>query len=257
VSSERNLRLGELAITPEVTTAKSRTGLNRRDAGIPAPKGDTRQSLGQVGRAGDDTARLERREMVYSAPFLDQRGSRTRLSDLIGRRVRLVRRGREYVGLCPFHSEKTPSFYVVEDKGFFHCFGCGAHGDAINFVTRADNLSYAEAVERLAGDARFAGAKALTPSRTSRDPLLPPIIEHAGPIWTPILPVPDHAPALFRPDGRTVELINPKRPGRTRNARSFGQPPGGPTTTTRVACSATCCEWNSSGTAGTRSKPRK
>lgn len=159
--------------------------------------------------------------MGYQQSFLADLSSGMRLSDLIGRRVRLVRRGREYVGLCPFHSEKTPSFYVVENKGFFHCFGCGAHGDAINFVTRADNLSYAEAVEKLAGDARPPGAKALTASPTSRDPLSPAVIEHAGPIWTPILPVPDHAPALFRPDGRTVELINPKRAGEDKERTIF------------------------------------
>jgi len=78
--------------------------------------------------------------------FLDELRSRTSLSGLIGRRVKLVRRGREYAGLCPFHHEKTPSFYVVEDKSFFHCFGCGAHGDAIGFVMRADNLDFIEAI---------------------------------------------------------------------------------------------------------------
>ena len=78
------------------------------------------------------------------------------LADLVGRRVRLTRRGREHSGLCPFHNEKTPSFYVVEDKGFFHCFGCGAHGDAIGFIMRADNLDFVEAVERLAGEAGIA-----------------------------------------------------------------------------------------------------
>ena len=64
--------------------------------------------------------------------------------------------GASIAGLCPFHNEKTPSFYVVEDKGFFHCFGCGAHGDAIGFVMRADNLDFIEAVERLAGEAGLA-----------------------------------------------------------------------------------------------------
>jgi hypothetical protein len=150
--------------------------------------------------------------MGHRHSFIGQLRSRIRLSDLIGRRVRLVRRGREYVGLCPFHSEKTPSFYVVDDKGFFHCFGCGAHGDAIGFVTRADNLSYTEAVEKLAGEAEPAGAKALAASRTCHDPCAS-AVERAGPIWIPILPVPDDAPALLRPDGRTVELINPKRAG--------------------------------------------
>ncbi|HTT80670.1 MAG TPA: DNA primase [Stellaceae bacterium] len=94
--------------------------------------------------------------MAFPPGFLDELRSRVSLSDLVGRRVRLVRRGREHSGLCPFHNEKTPSFYVVEDKGFFHCFGCGAHGDAIGFVMRADNLDFIEAVERLASDAGIA-----------------------------------------------------------------------------------------------------
>src|ERR1051326_7360602 len=94
--------------------------------------------------------------MGFPPGFLDELRSRVPLGDLVGRRVRLVRRGREQRGLCPFHNEKTPSFYVVEDKGFFHCFGCGAHGDAIGFVMRADNLDFIEAVERLAGEAGIA-----------------------------------------------------------------------------------------------------
>ncbi|HEX2150554.1 MAG TPA: DNA primase [Stellaceae bacterium] len=94
--------------------------------------------------------------MAFPSGFLDELRARVSLADLVGRRVRLVRRGREHSGLCPFHNEKTPSFYVVEDKGFFHCFGCGAHGDAIGFVMRADNLDFIEAVERLAGEAGVA-----------------------------------------------------------------------------------------------------
>jgi DNA primase len=94
--------------------------------------------------------------MAFPPGFLDELRSRLSLAELVGRRVRLMRRGREYGGLCPFHNEKTPSFYVVEDKGFFHCFGCGAHGDAIGFVMRAENLDFIEAVERLAGEAGVA-----------------------------------------------------------------------------------------------------
>src|SRR5271170_3691983 len=94
--------------------------------------------------------------MAFPPGFLDKLRSRVSLAGLVGRRVKLVRRGREYAGLCPFHHEKTPSFYVVEDKGFFHCFGCGAHGDAIGFVMRADNLDFIEAIERLAGEAGIA-----------------------------------------------------------------------------------------------------
>ena len=88
--------------------------------------------------------------MAFPPAFLDELRSRVSLADLVGKSVRLTRKGREYGGLCPFHNEKTPSFYVVEDKGFFHCFGCGAHGDAIGFVMRSENLDFIEAIERLA-----------------------------------------------------------------------------------------------------------
>jgi DNA primase len=105
--------------------------------------------------------------MAFPPGFLDELRGRISLPDLIGRRVKLVRRGREHAGLCPFHQEKTPSFYVVEDKSFFHCFGCGAHGDAIGFVMRADNLDFLEAVERLAGQAGLAVPQA-TPEERGR-----------------------------------------------------------------------------------------
>ncbi|HVH76361.1 MAG TPA: DNA primase [Stellaceae bacterium] len=105
--------------------------------------------------------------MAFPPGFLDELRSRLSLAALVGRRVRLVRRGREYAGLCPFHNEKTPSFYVVEDKAFFHCFGCGAHGDAIGFVMRADNLDFLEAVEKLAAEAGLAVPKS-TPEERER-----------------------------------------------------------------------------------------
>ena len=93
---------------------------------------------------------------MFPPQFLDEIRARVPLESAIGKRVRLVRRGRESVGLCPFHKEKTPSFTVNEDKGFFHCFGCGAHGDVIGFVMRDEGLSFPEAVERLASDAGLA-----------------------------------------------------------------------------------------------------
>ena len=105
--------------------------------------------------------------MAFQPGFLDELRSRISLSGLIGRTVKLVRRGREYTGLCPFHHEKTPSFYVVEDKSFFHCFGCGAHGDAIGFVMRNDNLDFIEAIEKLAGEAGLAVPRA-TPQERER-----------------------------------------------------------------------------------------
>jgi DNA primase len=94
--------------------------------------------------------------MAFPPGFMDELRSRVSLADLVGKRVKLARKGREYGGLCPFHNEKTPSFYVVEDKQFFHCFGCGAHGDAIGFTMRSENLDFIEAIERLAGIAGIA-----------------------------------------------------------------------------------------------------
>ena len=91
--------------------------------------------------------------MAFPPRFLDEVRARLSCSEVIGRRVRLARKGREHSGLCPFHNEKTPSFTVNDDKGFFHCFGCGAHGDVIGFTMRIDHLSFPEAVERLAGEA--------------------------------------------------------------------------------------------------------
>jgi DNA primase len=91
--------------------------------------------------------------MAFPPAFLEELRARVTLSGLIGRRVRLTKAGREYKACCPFHNEKTPSFYVNDDKQFFHCFGCGAHGDAIGFTMRADHLSFPEAIEKLAGEA--------------------------------------------------------------------------------------------------------
>lgn len=91
--------------------------------------------------------------MAFPPRFLDELRQRVSLAEIVGRRVKLVRRGREYVGLCPFHKEKTPSFSAVEDKGFYHCFGCGAHGDVIGFVMQTESLSFPEAVEQLARQA--------------------------------------------------------------------------------------------------------
>ena len=91
--------------------------------------------------------------MRFPPRFLDDIRERVPVADIVGRVVKLTRAGREYKGLCPFHSERTPSFHVVPDKGFYHCFGCGAHGDVITFLKDQEGLSFPEAVERLAGEA--------------------------------------------------------------------------------------------------------
>ena len=89
--------------------------------------------------------------MSFPKQFLDEIRSRVALSDVVGKTVKLTRAGREHKGCCPFHKEKTPSFTLNDQKGFFHCFGCGAHGDIIGFVMQHDNLGFPEAVQHLAG----------------------------------------------------------------------------------------------------------
>ena len=91
-------------------------------------------------RAPVPTPRHPIREM-FDPQFLDEIRERVALSEIVGRRVRLQRRGREHVGLCPFHNEKTPSFTVNDDKGVFYCFGCQAQGSHFKFVMRAESLS--------------------------------------------------------------------------------------------------------------------
>jgi DNA primase len=104
--------------------------------------------------------------MSFPPRFLDELRARVSLAEVIGRRVKLTRRGREFIGLCPFHNEKTPSFSVVEDKGFYHCFGCGAHGDVISYVMQGEGLGFLEAVEDLA---RRAGLEVPKPTREEHD----------------------------------------------------------------------------------------
>jgi len=90
--------------------------------------------------------------MPLPSSFMDELRARTPLAAVVARRVRLARSGRQMKGCCPFHNEKTPSFYVYED-GQYHCFGCGAHGDAISFVMQSEGAGFMEAVERLAAEA--------------------------------------------------------------------------------------------------------
>jgi DNA primase len=82
--------------------------------------------------------------------FIDDLLERTDLVELIQRQVPLKKSGSEFSACCPFHAEKTPSFYVSPQKQFYHCFGCGAHGTAISFLMEYENLSFPEAVEQLA-----------------------------------------------------------------------------------------------------------
>jgi len=93
--------------------------------------------------------------MSLSPQWLDELRTRVTLSGLIGRTVRVQKAGREFKACCPFHNEKSPSFTINDDKGFYHCFGCGAHGDAIRWMTDHQGLPFMDAVKELAAIANM------------------------------------------------------------------------------------------------------
>jgi DNA primase len=91
--------------------------------------------------------------MSIPRPIVDEIRARTDIVAVVGQVVTLKRQGRSWVGLCPFHTDRKPSFHVVPDKGIFHCFPCGAGGDVFSFLMKARGLSFVEAVKELAGPA--------------------------------------------------------------------------------------------------------
>ena len=91
--------------------------------------------------------------MKFDERFIEELKSRLRPSDVIGRTVKLKRQGREFAGLSPFTKEKSPSFFVNDEKGFYHCFGCEAHGDAIRWLTDQRGMPFMDAVKELAAEA--------------------------------------------------------------------------------------------------------
>jgi len=102
--------------------------------------------------------------MAFPPNFLDEIRTRISVSDVCGRKVKLIRRGREFVGLSPFNNEKTPSFTVNDEKGFYHCFSSGKHGDIFSYVMETEGLSFPEAVEKFAEEAGLE-----MPRQTPRD----------------------------------------------------------------------------------------
>lgn len=161
--------------------------------------------------------------MTFSPQFLDELRTRSGLAQVIGRRVRLTRKGREHIGLCPFHKEKTPSFTVNEDKGFYHCFGCGAHGSVIDFVMNTEGMSFPEAVERLAGEAGME-IPADTPEerrRARQRQTLYDVMEAAGAYFEKTLRLPEGRQGLayFRGRGLDDQTIQRFRLGFAVDAR--------------------------------------
>ena len=91
--------------------------------------------------------------MALTPQWLDELRARITLSALIGRTVKITKAGREFKACCPFHNEKSPSFTINDEKGFYHCFGCSAHGDAIRWMTDQRGLSFMDAIKELAAEA--------------------------------------------------------------------------------------------------------
>ena len=91
--------------------------------------------------------------MKYPKEYLDEIKLRLKVSQIVGKTVKLKRRGKEFIGLSPFTSEKTPSFTVSDEKGFYHCFSSGEHGNIFDFIMKTQSLKFGEAVRQLASEA--------------------------------------------------------------------------------------------------------
>src|SRR6202000_3477902 len=140
----------------------------------------------------------------FDERFLDEIKSRLRPSDVIGKTVKLRKQGREYVGLSPFTKEKTPSFYVNDDKGQFFDFSSGKTGDIITFLQETERLSFSEAVERLADEAG-AAPPAVDPRAVAEDKKAP------GPADWLERPAQWFKAELRRPVGRDARAYLEKR----------------------------------------------
>jgi putative DNA primase/helicase len=141
----------------------------------------------------------------------------TPVSEVVARYVQLRPDGREFWGTCPFHDDSNPSLSVVDHKGFYHCFGCGAHGDGPDFLQNHLGLSFPDAVRQIVGD---------TPPEARQAPSLEAGAKASPePEWRPLLPVLEDAPPLFDDDGR-VRVYNPKlsRDGRPKGWRRWPRP---------------------------------
>lgn len=153
----------------------------------------------------------------YDNSFTDELRQRLSLVDVISRRVPLTKKGQNYWGCCPFHNEKTPSFSVSEDKGFYHCFGCGEHGDIISFVMKSENLDFIEAIKELADMAglKMPEVKQKTSAQIEAEESYVKITERATQIYQDLLysDIGQHALAYVRNRGFSDEMIKKYRIG--------------------------------------------
>ena len=153
----------------------------------------------------------------YDNNFVDELRARLSLVDVIGRRVPLQKKGQNYWGCCPFHNEKTPSFSVNEEKGFYHCFGCGAHGDIISFVMNIEHVEFKTALQELADMAglKMPDYKPKSPERIAAEDSYFDICEKATQEYQKLLFTDSGADALayVRSRGFTDDMIKKYRIG--------------------------------------------
>lgn len=138
--------------------------------------------------------------------------SRLKLSELIGKHIRLTKDGHEYKACCPFHAESTPSFTINDAKGFFHCFGCGEHGDVIDWLEHGQRMPKTDAIKyaaSLAGLGEYTGKKPKAPKLPAAPS--PADDSDESDEWQPIIPAPADAPVLFDGLRQTHPVYNPKR----------------------------------------------
>lgn len=145
--------------------------------------------------------------MRFPPSLLDEIRARLPVSDVIGRKVKLRRQGREFIGLSPFNAEKSPSFTVSDQKGFYHCFSSGKHGDIFRFLMETEGVSFPEAVERLANDAGVALPKpdARTEERERERAGLHEVVEAAAAFFEQALRAPEGRSARDYLEGRGLD----------------------------------------------------
>ena len=149
--------------------------------------------------------------------FTDELRQRLSIVDVISRRVPLTKKGQNYWGCCPFHNEKTPSFSVSEDKGFYHCFGCGEHGDIISFTMKSGNVDFKTAIKELADMAglKVPDYKPRDAAEVAREESYVQITDNAAKIYQEKLfePIGAHALEYIRGRGFTDDMIKKYRIG--------------------------------------------
>jgi DNA primase len=162
--------------------------------------------------------------------FIDELLARTDIVEVVGGRVQLKKAGREWKACCPFHGEKTPSFWVSPDKQFYHCFGCGAHGTSLGFLMNYDRLSFPEAVEELATRAGLEVPKEARPDdgRSRAEPDLVALMARVAAHWAQLLPRDPRARGYVEGRGLTPETLAKFMIGYAANSwndvlRRFGQ----------------------------------